>query len=138
MFETLLLFHVCKHQRSLFPKLVSYNRFAELEKEAALPITCFLKTCLSGDCTGIAFAGSACLKVFRNQRIYNHKIFKNIAGRGKSFVGRFFGFKLRLICSKKGEIINFVFAPGNADDRNPLKSDNLLKGVRGKFFADKG
>ncbi|OAV70294.1 hypothetical protein Barb4_01445 [Bacteroidales bacterium Barb4] len=105
------LFHVCKHQRSLFPRPGSYNRFVELEREAVLPVTCFLKTCLSGDCTGIAFADSASLKVCRNQRIHHHKAFKNIAGRGKSSMGRFFGFKLHPTGNGKGEIIHFVFTP---------------------------
>ncbi|OAV70326.1 Transposase DDE domain protein [Bacteroidales bacterium Barb6] len=112
---------------------MSYNRFAELEKKAALPVTC-----LSGDCTGIPFADSACLKVCRNQRIHNHKVFKNIAGWEKSSVDRFFGFKLHLTGNEKGAIINFVFAAGNADDRASLKSGSLLKGVAGKLFADKG
>lgn len=34
---------VCKHMRHLFPKLVSYNRFVELEKEVAIPLTLFIK-----------------------------------------------------------------------------------------------
>ena len=29
---------VCKHMRHLFPKVVSYNRFVELEKEVAIPL----------------------------------------------------------------------------------------------------
>lgn len=28
---------VCKHMRHLFSKVVSYNRFVELEKEVAIP-----------------------------------------------------------------------------------------------------
>ena len=28
---------ICKHMRRLFPKVVSYNRFTELEKEVAVP-----------------------------------------------------------------------------------------------------
>ena len=29
---------VCKHLRHLFPKVVSYNRFVELEREVAVPV----------------------------------------------------------------------------------------------------
>ena len=32
----------------------------------------------------------------------------------------FFGFKLHLIINDKGEILNFMFTPGNVDDREPL------------------
>ena len=33
--------HVCKHLRHLFPKVVSYNRFVELEYEMAIPLAIF-------------------------------------------------------------------------------------------------
>jgi hypothetical protein len=38
--------HVTKHLRHLFPKLVSYNRFVELEKEVAIPLALFIKKVL--------------------------------------------------------------------------------------------
>ena len=34
---------VCVNLRHLFPQVVSYNRFVELEKEAAIPLTIFIK-----------------------------------------------------------------------------------------------
>jgi hypothetical protein len=40
------------------------------------------------------FVDSALLKVCHNKRIFNHKVFKGIAERGKSSMGWFFGFKL--------------------------------------------
>ena len=36
---------------------------------------------------------STTLKVCRNQRIHNHKVFKGLAERGKSSMGWFYGFK---------------------------------------------
>ena len=36
-------------------------------------------------------------------------------------MGRFYGFKLHLICNEKGEIVNFMFTSGNVDDREPLR-----------------
>lgn len=47
--------HVCKHLRHLFPKVVSYNRFVELEYEVAIPLAIFIKKVLLGKCTGISF-----------------------------------------------------------------------------------
>ena len=33
---------ICKHMRHLFPEVVSYNRFVELEREVALPLAIFI------------------------------------------------------------------------------------------------
>ena len=38
--------HVCKHLRHLFPEVVSHNRFVELEREVAPPLTLFIKKVL--------------------------------------------------------------------------------------------
>ena len=46
---------VCRHMRHLFPKVVSYNRFVELEKEVAIPLALFIKKVLLGKCTGVSF-----------------------------------------------------------------------------------
>ena len=67
---------VCKHLRHLFPKVVSYNRFVELEREVAVPLALFIKKVLLGKCTGISFVDSTPLRVCRNQRIHIHKTFK--------------------------------------------------------------
>ena len=53
-------------------------------------------------------------------------------------MGWFFGFKLHLIINDKGEILNFMFTPGNVDDREPLKQTRFLKNIKGKLCADKG
>ena len=44
---------VCKQLRHLFPKVVSYNRIVELERDVAVPLTLFIKKVLLGKCTGI-------------------------------------------------------------------------------------
>ena len=69
---------VCKHLRHLFPKVVSYNRFVELEREVAVSLALFIKKVLLGKCTGISFVDSTPLRVCRNQRIHIHKTFKGI------------------------------------------------------------
>ena len=66
--------YVCKHLTHLFPRLVSYNRFVELEKDILLPLTIFIKQVLLGTCTGISFVDSTPLRVCRNQRILVHDI----------------------------------------------------------------
>ena len=121
--------YVCKHLKHLFPRQVSYNRFVELEKEVLLPLTIFIKKVLLGTCTGISFVDSTPLRVCRNQRILIHKTFKGLAERGKCSMGWFFGFKLHLIINDKGEILNFMFTPGNVDDREPLKQGKFLENI---------
>ena len=117
--------YVCKHLPHLFPQRVSYNRFVELEKEVLLQLTVFIKEVLMGTCTGISFVDSTPLRVCRNQRILIHKTFEGLAERGKCSMGWFFGFKLHLIINDKGEILNFMFTPGNVDDREPLKQKKI-------------
>ena len=130
--------HVCKHMRHLFPKVVSYNRFVELQKRAVIKLAVFVKTILMGKCTGISFIDSTPLRVCRNQRILQHKTFKGFAQRGKCSMGWFFGFKLHIICNEMGEIVNFMFTPGNVDDRDPLKVERFTEELYGKIIADRG
>ena len=129
---------VCKHLRHLFPKVVSYNRFVELEREVAVPLALFIKKVLLGKCTGISFVDSTPIRVCRNQRIHIHKTFKGIAQRGKCSMGWFFGFKLHLICNEKGELLNFMITPGDIDDREPLKYEAFMEFIYGKLVGDKG
>lgn len=124
---------VCKHLRHLFPNVVSYNRFVELEKEVAIPLALLL-----GKCTGISFVDSTPLRVCRNQRIHIHQVFKWIARRGKCSMGWFFGFKLHLICNEKGEQLNFLMPRGDVDDRKPLEYKAFVEFIYGKLVADKG
>ena len=130
--------YVQKHLTEFFPQTVSYNRFVELQQKALLPMVMFLKTMRLGQSTGISFVDSTPIRVCKNKRIYNHKVFNGYAARGKSTIGYFFGFKLHIIINDMGEILNFVITPGNVDDRQPLKDKSFLKKVRGKLFADKG
>ena len=130
--------HVCKHLRHLFPELVSYNRFVELQKDVAIPLALFIKKALLGKCTGISFVDSTPLRVCRNQRIHIHKTFRGIAQRGKCSMGWFFGFKLHLICNEKGELLNFMITPGDIDDRKPLEYKGFVEFLYGKLVEDKG
>lgn len=101
-------------------------------------MTIFIKRVLLGTCTGISFVDSTPLCVCRNQRILIHKTFEGLAERGRCSMGWFFGFKLHLIINDKGEILNFMFTPGNVDDREPLKQGRFLENIKGKLCADKG
>ena len=133
------LFYVCKHLEPEFPKLVSYNRFVELQQRVLLALVLFLKSCRMGKCTGISFIDSTALKVCHIKREHSiGEVFKGIAEKGKGTLGWFFGFKLHIIINDKGEIISFVITQGNVDDRQPLSIESFIKAVSGKLYADRG
>jgi transposase len=79
---------------------------------------------------------STSLKVCHNRRIRQHKVFEDLAARGKTSVDWFFGFKLHLVVNDRGELLNILLTPGNTDDRTPVPK--LLQQLFGKVFADKG
>ena len=132
------LFYVSQHLNKEFPKLVSYNRFVELQQQVAFPLVLFLKLCRMGECTGISFVDSTTLKACHIKREKQNKVFSGIATKGKSTTGWFFGFKLHIIINDKGEILSFVITQGNVDDREPLNSESFIKSVFGKLYADRG
>lgn len=61
-FKYFYLNEVCVNMRHLFPKVVSYNRFTELEKSVVVQFVIFVKKCLLGKCTGISFVDSTLLR----------------------------------------------------------------------------
>ena len=134
-FKRFYIYGVCKEYRSYFKQLPSYQRFVAIKKKMFMPMSLLLHS-LMGEKTGIYFADATSLKVCRSKRIANHKVFKGLAKRGKSTMGWFFGFKLHTIINHKGQIMAVQITPGNTDDRKALVA--MVKGLRGKCFADKG
>ena len=47
-------------------------------------------------------------------------------------------FKLHIVCNEMGEIVNFMFTPGNVDDREPLKVAHFTEELYGKLVDDRG
>jgi len=121
-----------------FPRIVSYNRFVEFQKEVLLPMVIFIQQVLLGKCTGISFVDSTALRVWKNQRIHCHKVFEVFAVQGKHSMDWFFGFKLHLIINEKGELLNFMFTRANVDDRESLTQESFIKNIHGKLCGDKG
>ena len=130
--------YVCVHLKDLFPDLVAYNRFVELQSKVAVPLMLFLKYKGLGKSTGINFIDSTHLKVCHNRRIHQHKTFEGVAERGHCSIGWFYGFKLHLIINDKGEILAFYLTKGNVDDRNLRVMTSMTKEIFGKLFADRG
>lgn len=118
-----------------FPNMPSYNRFLELATRALPAMLVFLTTKM-GKCTGVGVVDSTTLSVCHNRRIHSHKVFKNIAQRGKSSTGWFYGFKLHAAFNHLGELVNFCLTAGNVDDRQGLKQ--MAKHLFGILVADRG
>ena len=70
-----------------------------------------------------------------NLRIKRHKVFQDVAQRGKSSTGWFYGFKLHAIINHHGELLAIKVTPGNSDDRKGLLA--IASDVFGKLYADK-
>jgi hypothetical protein len=134
-FKNFYLENVCKYMRSDFPKLVSYNRFLELMPYALIPLAVLLHCC-QGKQTGKYYIDSTSLPVCHNLRIARHKVFKDLAKRGKTSTGWFFGFKLHLVFNDQGELMACKLTAGNVDDRKVV--EDLTRRLEGWLFGDKG
>jgi hypothetical protein len=130
--------HVRRYLKKAFPELVSYNRFVELQQQVVVPMMFFAKFHGAKKCSGISFIDSFPLKSCHTRRESSHKTFRNIAMKGKTSVGWFFGFKVHLVVSHTGEIIDFDITPGNVADSNPGVVGKITKKLFGKLFGDRG
>jgi hypothetical protein len=128
-------FFLRKYHKKEFPKLGSYNRFVELQQSACVPLFIFFK-CLSGQCDGESFIDATALPVCHIKREHSHKTFAGIAKKSKSTMGWFFGFKLHVVTTKYGHLIDFALTKGNVDDRKVPKS--IFSKIFGKLFGDMG
>ena len=134
-FKHFYLREVCPHWRAEFPHLVSYQRLIEYLPAVLVPVAAYLETRL-GRTRGIAFVDSLPLAVCHNRRIYSHQGFADLAQRGKSSMGWFYGFKLHLVINDQGDWLALRLTAGNVDDRTPVPS--LAEGLWGKRFGDRG
>lgn len=134
-FKTFYTEHVCKHMKSEFPRLVSYNRFIELQASLVIPLVGFLHSQL-GECTGVSFVDSTKIIVCHQKRAHSHKVFDEYAKWGKTSTGWFYGFKLHLVTNEYGELLAVKLTFANTDDRKPVPE--LTEGLIGKLFGDKG
>src|SRR5689334_9464385 len=105
------------------------------ESSVFVPLVVFLHSHL-GARTGFYYIDSTALPVCDNHRISRHKVFADLAQRGKTSMGWFFGFKLHLVFNNDHEIVALKLTPGNVHDTTPVPA--LTRDLIGKLFADKG
>lgn len=63
-------------------------------------------------------------------------MFRNLAQRGKTSLGWFYGFKLHVVINQHGALLACQLTPGNVDDRRPVPK--LAQRLWGRLFGDKG
>ena len=121
--------------RAEFSLLLSYTRFVELIP-SALPALCLYLRERFGNTRGVAFIDSTPLPVCHNKRNGRNRVFADVAKRGKSSMGWFYGFKLHLIVNDRGKLLAIQLTPGNVDDRKPVPQ--LAERLWGKLVGDRG
>jgi hypothetical protein len=131
---------ILKHWKKDFPDAVSYNRFIEIKKEVNMALYFFIHYYGLGKHTGTYYVDSTKLEVCDNHRIHSHKVFKDIAARGKTSTGWFYGLKLHLVINEQGELMGICFSPGNVSDNNESIVGQLCRNLKegGKIFGDAG
>jgi len=127
-----------------FPKLPDYSNMLLFQKQL-LPFLIRLLGVLIGmnraafknKKVRLMFIDGSDLPVCTNKRIFNHKVAKKVAARGKTSKGWFYGFKVHLLCDDRGNLLGVKITPGNIDERTQVKSlvgditDSILVGDAG-------
>ncbi|MCP4323879.1 MAG: IS982 family transposase, partial [Alteromonadales bacterium] len=134
-FKNYYIGYISNFYKADYPNLLSYTRFLEVMPSVLIPL-CSYFTSLKGKPTGVEFVDSTGIKVCHNLRIPRHKTFQGIAQRGKGTMGWFYGFKLHLIVSYRGEIVAAKLTTGNVHDTKPV--NELADGLTDKLYGDKG
>lgn len=128
---------IWQYHHKEFPNLVSYSHFIAIAPIAVIPLVFYLQFRMEmSQQTGLYVIDSTPLRVCMNLRIPRHQVFKEMAGRGKSSTGWFYGFKLHLVINHLGELMNVYISAGNYDDRKSVMK--LVQKLKGKLLGDKG
>jgi hypothetical protein len=124
---------VCRHGRTEFPALVSYQRLVECLPAALVPWAAYLRARLSVT-HGIAFIDSLLWPVCHNRRLRSLRVLAGVAPRARNSLDWFHGFKLHFVINEQGALLTFRLTPGNVDDRVPVP--DLAATLWGKLFGD--
>lgn len=130
---------VLKELREYFPNVPTYETFLQyIPKAKGALYLWLLYTCGRSDRTGLYYIDSKRLQVCHLKRQHSNKVFKDIARKGKSSMGWFFGFKLHLVVNQIGQVVAFDLTTGNVADNNQNLLKKLLANLQGYCIGDKG
>ncbi len=123
-----------------FPNIPNYENFLKATNKSSELTLLFLEYLLNINRINTTgknhFIDSTSLKVCYNYNIYNHKVNSDIAQRGKSTKGWFYGFKLHGICNEYGDLEKILFTPGNINDNKTL--ERMVEDIEGTVTCDAG
>lgn len=125
--------------KSYFPMVVTYKYFLSFIPKLYPLMHLFVQwRCSQNQRTGQYYVDSKKLPVCHNRRIYANRVFKDIARRGKSSTGWFYGLKIHLVINNLGQVVSFLFTAANFADNNQDVLKTLFKDLKGHCYADKG
>ena len=122
-----------------FPNIPNIKSFYERQKKTSVYLVgvLLMKISLSKK-NGIFYIDSTKIEVCKASRMSRNKVFLNYAKKSKTSTGWFFGFKLHLVINELGEIVSYRITTGDVADNNLQLLQQLLSGLKGKCFGDKG
>ena len=124
--------------KSYFPRAYSYTRFIQLMPRINFPLFVFLCASRLSSPSAGNYIDATKLVVCHNKRIFNHKVFKKLARRGKTSTGWFFGFKLHAVINQYGQLVIFNLTSGNVADNNPSLLRKITERLEGFLYGDAG
>ena len=138
--KDLKAFHRIVKVMDLIPDMPNYENFLKASNKAFPLLTAFMQLLLlqnqRNNESHVHFIDSTPVSTCLNRRIFNHRVTKDFATRGKSTKGWFYGFKLHGVCSEKGALEAVAFTSGNVHDSKMV--EQVTKNLKGSFFCDAG
>ena len=119
----------------LFPTLPCYQTFMRRLRDAERAIGVMLEASLS-EWSGFGMLDASKIPVAHADRL-GPKVFRRTATYGHTAFGRFYGFKLHLLCDRGGNIVRWELTTGSVHDLTPVKK-GFLDGLEGLVLADSG
>ena len=146
----IVIWHKCSHfnnfkafftwlkedKMHLFKYLPCYQRMIHLINKHELAIQALHVALMKGQDKQYLWIDSTTLPVCKNQRIQRHKSLAQIASRGKSSMGWFYGCKLHIVMNQFGEITCSALSNGHVADIKMV--EQLVEGLEAKLYADRG
>ena len=120
----------------LFKYLPCYQRMIHLINMHELALHALHVALMKGQGTQYLWIDSTTLPVCKNQRIQRHKSLIQIASRGRSSMGWFYGCKLHIAMNQFGEIACSALSNGHVADIKMV--EQLVDGLKGKLYGDRG
>ncbi|MBD0532673.1 IS982 family transposase, partial [Acinetobacter baumannii] len=120
----------------LFKYLPCYQRMIHLINMHQLALHALHVALMKDQATQYLWIDSTTLPVCKNQRIQRHKSLVQIASRGRSSMGWFYGCKLHIAMNQFGEIACSALSNGHVADIKMV--EQLVAGIEAKLYGDRG